>query len=64
MSGTVGTKSGTSMRFCPNCNFILYPKEDKEERKLIFYCKSQRCEYEEDSDDPFVFRNQVVKTRT
>lgn len=52
------------MKFCPNCNFILYPKEDKDDRKLIYYCRSQRCDHEEDAPDPYVFRNQVIKTRT
>jgi hypothetical protein len=45
-------------------NFILYPKEDKDERKLVYYCRSPRCDHEEDAPDPYVFRNQVIKTRT
>lgn len=43
---------------------MLYPKEDKDDRKLVYYCRSQRCDWEEDAPDPYVFRNQVVKTRT
>ena len=45
-------------------NFILYPKEDKDERRLVYYCRSSKCDHEEAAPDPYVFRNQVVKTRT
>lgn len=45
-------------------NFTLYPKEDKDDRKLVYYCRSRRCDWTEEAPDPYVFRNQVVKTRT
>jgi hypothetical protein len=47
---------------------MLYPKEDKEDMdapRLVYYCKSPRCPQEPiPTEDPYVFRNQVVKTRT
>lgn len=48
-------------------NFMLYPKEDEEHEsgkpQLVYYCKN--CNSEPIvSADPYVFRNQVIKTRT
>ncbi|PFH34615.1 DNA-directed RNA polymerase II RPB9 [Besnoitia besnoiti] len=34
---------GKSMMFCPECNNMLYPKEDKEKRQLQFLCR--QCDY-------------------
>mmetsp|Transcript_18052 Transcript_18052/g.61527 ORF Transcript_18052/g.61527 Transcript_18052/m.61527 type:complete len:115 (-) Transcript_18052:234-578(-) len=45
------------LRFCPESNDLLYPREDKERKKLVYYCKT--CEHVEDSDDPCVYRNVV-----
>lgn len=46
---------------------MLYPKEDEEHEsgkpQLVYYCKN--CNSEPIvSTDPYVFRNQVIKTRT
>nr|PUA89461.1 DNA-directed RNA polymerase II RPB9 [Toxoplasma gondii TgCATBr9] len=34
---------GKSMMFCPECNNMLYPREDKEKRQLQFLCR--QCDY-------------------
>ncbi|KCZ76508.1 hypothetical protein H311_02492, partial [Anncaliia algerae PRA109] len=39
--------------FCKECNNILYPKEDKEEKTLLLTCKS--CEYIEESQNNIIF---------
>eukprot|EP00887_Chlorella_sp_A99_P006552 scaffold3.g6552.t1 len=36
------------LRFCPESNDLLYPKEDKERKKLVYVCRS--CQYKEDAD--------------
>ena len=35
-------------QFCPESNDLLYPKEDRERRVLVFQC--QNCDYKEDAD--------------
>ena len=40
--------AGPRLRFCPESNDLLYPREDRERQVLIFYCKS--CNYQEDAD--------------
>jgi DNA-directed RNA polymerase II subunit RPB9 len=54
--------SGPKLRFCPESHDLLYPKEDREHRKLIYVCRS--CSYQEDADhkDWCVYRNEVHHT--
>ena len=33
--------SGPKLRFCPESNDLLYPKEDKERKVLVYFCR--RC---------------------
>lgn len=43
----------------PLCsNNMLYPVEDKINRKLKYQCK--RCNHEEDADDPCIYQRQVI----
>ncbi len=42
--GVVTESKGPKLRFCPESNDILYPREDKQRRVLIYACKS--CSYE------------------
>lgn len=60
MSGGGGPKIG--LRFCPESNDLLYPKEDKERKVLVFFCRS--CNYQEDADPSewCVYRNEVHHT--
>ncbi len=43
-------------------NNLLYPKEDREKRTLMFACR--RCPYEEAAEDHFVYRNELVRKAT
>lgn len=54
--------SGPKLRFCPESNDLLYPKEDKERKVLVYFCRS--CPYQEDADpsDWCVYRNEVHHT--
>jgi len=45
------------MKFCPECNNILYPREDKENRLLMFSCR--QCDYSEEADLARVYRNDI-----
>lgn len=50
------------LRFCPECNNLLYPTEDKQAKELHFACR--QCEYVEASggtdEDCCVFRHDVT----
>ncbi|CAN6242261.1 unnamed protein product, partial [Urochloa humidicola] len=52
--------SMTTMKFCRECNNILYPKEDRDKRTLFFACRN--CEHQEVSDNNCVYRNEVHHT--
>ncbi|AOW07320.1 YALIA101S02e06502g1_1 [Yarrowia lipolytica] len=45
-------------RFCLECNNMLYPREDKEDRKLLFACRN--CPYTEFASTPLVFKHQLI----
>jgi DNA-directed RNA polymerase subunit M/transcription elongation factor TFIIS len=57
-----GSGAGPTLRFCPESNDLLYPREDKERRVLVYFCRS--CQYQEDADpkDWCVYRNEVQHT--
>jgi DNA-directed RNA polymerase II subunit RPB9 len=38
---------------------MLYPKENKLQKKLMFVCR--RCNYEQEAESPIVFRHEIVK---
>ncbi|KAK1653883.1 hypothetical protein QYE76_071688 [Lolium multiflorum] len=42
---------------CPPRNNILYPKDDKDRRVLLFACRN--CEHQEIADNNCVYRNEV-----
>lgn len=44
-----------TFRFCSECSNMLYPKEDEENHKLQFTCRT--CFYTEDAATTCVFRN-------
>ena len=54
--------SGPKLRFCPESNDLLYPKEDRERKKLVYFCRS--CGYQEDVEPTewCVYRNEVHHT--
>ncbi|KAE9608339.1 putative DNA-directed RNA polymerase [Lupinus albus] len=45
------------MKFCSECNNILYPKEDKEHKILLYGCRN--CDHEEVADNNIVYRNKI-----
>ena len=59
---TGNTMAGPKLRFCPESNDLLYPKEDRERKRLIYVCRN--CGYKEDAapSDWCVYRNEVHHT--
>jgi hypothetical protein len=55
-SSSSASKRGKNLRFCPASSDLLYPRENKEHRKLEFYCKN--CTHVELVDDLQVTRQQ------
>ncbi|KAJ1616552.1 hypothetical protein T492DRAFT_1105841 [Pavlovales sp. CCMP2436] len=48
------------LSFCPECNNMLFAKENKAERTLILHCEI--CEHEQPADDKCVYRNALTLT--
>ena len=47
------------MRFCPHDSSMLYPKEDKRNRRLTYACRL--CRYTEASDNNLIYKNVIKK---
>ncbi|KAK6930254.1 Zinc finger, TFIIS-type [Dillenia turbinata] len=47
----------STMKFCRECNNILYPKKDKERKVLLYACRS--CDHQEVADNNCVYRNEI-----
>ncbi|OUS41901.1 hypothetical protein BE221DRAFT_63352 [Ostreococcus tauri] len=48
------------LRFCPNSNDLLYPKEDRNNKKLVYVCRN--CEYQAESESSCVYRHHISHT--
>eukprot|EP00667_Euglena_gracilis_P023767 EG_transcript_26985 len=48
-----------STKFCKECNNMLYPKEDRKNKKLLFVC--QQCNHSEPAALHVVYRNELKK---
>jgi len=46
------------IRFCPECNNMLYPKEDKENRALLYACRN--CDFKQLADNHCVYVNKIM----
>ncbi|KAK6501555.1 DNA-directed RNA polymerase II core subunit rpb9 [Arthrobotrys musiformis] len=44
-----------TFRFCRECSNMLYPKESREHRRLIYVCRN--CGFEDEAASQCVFRN-------
>ncbi|KAK8946541.1 hypothetical protein KSP39_PZI007139 [Platanthera zijinensis] len=47
----------STLKFCRDCNNILYPKEDKERKILLYACGI--CSHQEEADDNIVYRYEI-----
>ena len=48
-----------SLRTCAECNNILYPREDQDNKRLLYACR--HCDYSEIASRPLVYRNDLQK---
>lgn len=60
MRGANSRPCAVKLRFCPNSNDLLYPKEDRDRKKLIYACRN--CEYKVDAIDHCVYRHSIHHT--
>ena len=60
MSGASNRSGAVKLRFCPNSNDLLYPKEDRERKRLVYACRN--CEYEVDARDHCVYLHNIHHT--
>ena len=49
-----------TVKFCPECNNMLYPKDDRTTKTLYFACKN--CDYQEEADTFCVYRHELLLT--
>jgi DNA-directed RNA polymerase subunit M/transcription elongation factor TFIIS len=58
-----GTKKHTeqvTFKFCPECSNMLYPKEDKDARRLMYTCRT--CQHSEEATSNCIYRNTLRNT--
>lgn len=46
------------IKFCSECNNMLYPKEDKERKKLLYACRN--CDWKTNADNNCVYVNKIT----
>ncbi|KAG7396898.1 DNA-directed RNA polymerase II subunit RPB9 [Phytophthora boehmeriae] len=51
--------AAAGMRFCRECNNMLYPSQDREIRRLVFRCRN--CGQAEDVEENCIYVNELVK---
>lgn len=44
----MASRKARGLKFCPETNDLLYPRENKEQRRLEYYCKN--CQHVEPAD--------------
>ena len=53
------TNSGfVGIRFCPECNNMLYPKEDKQLKRLMYSCRN--CDYRQIAENSCIYVNNIT----
>eukprot|EP00033_Pygsuia_biforma_P002005 GCRY01002230.1.p1 GENE.GCRY01002230.1~~GCRY01002230.1.p1 ORF type:complete len:112 (+),score=4.52 GCRY01002230.1:176-511(+) len=50
------------MKFCRECNNLLYPKADPEKKELLLTCRL--CNYFEKADDHCIFKNDIMHSES
>ena len=46
------------IKFCQECNNMLYPKEDKENKQLLYACRN--CDYKEIAENRCIYVNKIM----
>ncbi|SAM08966.1 hypothetical protein [Absidia glauca] len=47
-----------TFKYCIECNNLLYPREDKSSRQLMFSCRN--CQFQEKADNLRVYRHEII----
>ncbi|CAF2754893.1 unnamed protein product [Rotaria sp. Silwood2] len=56
---SVSANSGfVGIKFCQECNNMLYPKEDQENQILLYACR--RCQHQQAADNPCIYVNKIT----
>jgi len=50
--------SFVGIKFCQECNNMLYPKEDKDNKVLLYACRN--CDYKQIADNNCVYVNKIT----
>ncbi|KAJ3673183.1 hypothetical protein LUZ60_006557 [Juncus effusus] len=53
------TESMSTLKFCRECNNMLYPKVDKENHELLYACGN--CDYQEVSEKNIIYKMEIRK---
>lgn len=53
-----GSPKFVGIQFCQECNNMLYPKEDKQNKVLLYVCKI--CDFTQPAINPCVYVNKIV----
>ncbi|KAL1059696.1 hypothetical protein V6Z11_1Z015700 [Gossypium hirsutum] len=48
----------STMKFCRECNNILYPKEDREQKILLYACRN--CDHQEVAENNCVIETKCI----
>nr|CAB3265022.1 DNA-directed RNA polymerase II subunit RPB9-like [Phallusia mammillata] len=58
----VGAATGgpgfVGIKFCQECNNMLYPKEDKQNKILLYSCRN--CDFQMEADNMCIYVNKIV----
>ncbi|KAI0978211.1 hypothetical protein GJ496_005591 [Pomphorhynchus laevis] len=52
------TLNFVGIKFCTECNNMLYPKEDKVQKFLMFACRN--CDYQEPATSACIYVNKIM----
>ena len=53
-----GAPGFVGIKFCQECNNMLYPKEDKENKVLLYACRN--CDYKQVADNNCIYVNKIM----
>ncbi|PFX32777.1 DNA-directed RNA polymerase II subunit RPB9-like [Stylophora pistillata] len=46
------------IKFCQECNNMLYPKEDKDNKIVLYACRN--CDYQQEADNSCIYVNKIT----
>jgi DNA-directed RNA polymerase II subunit RPB9 len=52
------TTDFVGIKFCPECNNMLYPREDKQNKQLMYACRN--CDYKQIAENNCIYVNKIT----